>query len=66
MQPRDRLAGMLRRDFMRLGASAYRLRNLVECRLDKLKNARRVATCYDRTAESFLDLPLALPCANMT
>jgi len=31
----------------------YRLRNLVERRFNKLKNARRVATRYDRTAESF-------------
>ena len=32
----------------------YRLRNLVERCFNKLKNARRVATCYDKTAESFL------------
>jgi transposase len=31
----------------------YRLRNLVECCFNKLKNARRVATRYDETAESF-------------
>ena len=32
----------------------YRQRNLVERRFNKLKNARRVATSYDKTAESFL------------
>lgn len=32
----------------------YRLRNLVERCFNKLKNARRVSTRYDKTAESFL------------
>ncbi len=32
----------------------YRLRNLVERCFNKLKNARRVATRYDKTAKSFL------------
>ncbi len=32
----------------------YRLRNLVVRCFNKLKNARRVATRYDKTAESFL------------
>ncbi|AMY69048.1 hypothetical protein FALB51S_02724 [Frigidibacter albus] len=32
----------------------YRLRDLVERCFNKLKNARRVATRYDKTAESFL------------
>jgi len=32
----------------------YRLRNLVEGYFNKLKNARRAATRYDKTAESFL------------
>ena len=32
----------------------YRLRNLVERCFNKLKNARRVATRSDKTAESFL------------
>ena len=32
----------------------YRLRNLVERCFNKLKNARRVATRYDKTAESYL------------
>ena len=32
----------------------YRLRNLVERCFNKLKYARRVATRYDKTAESFL------------
>ncbi|MCV2888119.1 transposase, partial [Ruegeria aquimaris] len=34
--------------------SLYRLRNLVERCFNKLKNARRVATRYDKTMESFL------------
>ena len=34
--------------------SLYRLRNLVQRCFNKLKNARRVATRYDKTAESFL------------
>ena len=32
----------------------YRLRNLVERCFNWLKNARRVATRYDKTAQSFL------------
>lgn len=32
----------------------YALRNLVERCINKLKNARRVATRYDKTAESYL------------
>jgi transposase len=41
---------------MRVGVdrSLYRLRNLVERCFNKLKKARRVATRYDKTAESFL------------
>ena len=41
---------------MRVGVdhSLYCLRNLVERCFNKLKNARRVATRYDKTAESFL------------
>jgi transposase len=31
----------------------YRKSNLVERRFNKLKNTRRVATRYDKTAESF-------------
>ncbi|SEL91898.1 Transposase DDE domain-containing protein [Roseivivax marinus] len=34
--------------------SLYTLRNLVERCFNKLKNTRRVATRYDKTAESFL------------
>ncbi len=34
--------------------SLYRLRNLVERCFNKLKNACRVATRYDKTAESYL------------
>ena len=34
--------------------SLYSLRNLVERCFNTLKNARRVATRYDKTAESFL------------
>lgn len=41
---------------MRVGVdrSLYSMRNLVERCFNKLKNARRVATRYDKTAESFL------------
>ena len=41
---------------MRVGVdhSLYSLRNFVERCFNKLKNARRVATRYDKTAESFL------------
>ncbi|ASP20968.1 transposase DDE domain protein [Antarctobacter heliothermus] len=41
---------------MRVGVdhSLYSLRNLVERCFNKLKNARRVATRYDKTAGSFL------------
>lgn len=41
---------------MRVGVdhSPYALRNLVERCFNKLKNARRVATRYDKAAESFL------------
>ncbi len=41
---------------LRIGAdrSLYRLRNLVERCFNKHKNARRVATRYDKTAESVL------------
>ena len=36
--------------------SLYRLRNLVERCFKKLNNARWFATCYDKTATSFLGL----------
>ena len=39
---------------VRVDRSLYRLRNLVERCFNKLKNARRVATRYDKTAESYL------------
>ena len=39
---------------LRVDHSLYSLRNLVERCFNKLKNARRVATRYDKTAESFL------------
>ena len=41
---------------MRIGVDhrLYRLRNMVERCFNKLKNARRVATRYDKTAESYL------------
>ena len=45
-QSRNKRAGVDR--------ALYRLRNLVERCFNKLKNARRVATRYDKTAESFL------------
>lgn len=34
----------------------YRLRNLVERCFDRLKKARRVATRYDKSGESFIDI----------
>lgn len=37
-----------------VGRSLYRLRNLVERCFNKLKNAGRAATRYDKSAESFL------------
>ena len=37
-----------------VGHSLYRLLNMVERCFNKLKNARRVATRYDKTAESYL------------
>jgi len=55
--------------------NVYRLRNLAERSFKKLKNARRVATRYDKTAESFpgfIDItsirlpPLDPPFANVT
>tara|TARA_R100000750_G_scaffold57720_1_gene44935 strand:- start:7628 stop:7804 length:177 start_codon:yes stop_codon:yes gene_type:complete len=41
---------------MRVGVdhSLYQLRNMVERCFNKMKNARRVATRYDKTAESFM------------
>jgi len=36
--------------------SLFRLHNLVERCFNMLKNARRVATRYDKTADSFLGL----------
>lgn len=41
---------------MAVDRTLYRLRNLVERCFNKLKNARRVATRYDKTAESFIDI----------
>lgn len=32
----------------------YTLRNIVECCFNKLKNSRRLAARYDKTADSFL------------
>ena len=34
-------------------AAIYKLRNLIERCFNKLKNARRLATRYDKTAESY-------------
>ncbi|MEE2861820.1 MAG: IS5/IS1182 family transposase, partial [Pseudomonadota bacterium] len=39
----------------------YRLRNLVKRCFNKLKNAHRVATRYDKTAESFLGYIVIMP-----
>ncbi|TJZ80732.1 IS5/IS1182 family transposase, partial [Paracoccus hibiscisoli] len=50
----------------------YSLRTLVERCFNKLKNARRAATRYDKTAESFLgfiditSIRLGSPFVNMT
>ena len=50
--------------------SLYRLRNLVERCFNKLKNACRIATRYDKTADGLnrhhLDTPLGAPFVNMT
>lgn len=58
MQARDVLLVIpmrkLRKRRIGVDRSLYRLRNLVERCFHKLKNARRVATRYDKTAESFL------------
>lgn len=43
-----------RRSRVVVDRALYRLRNLVERCFNKLKNARRVATRYDKTAESYL------------
>jgi transposase len=45
-----------RRLHLAMNRSHYRLRHLVERSFGKLKNARRVATRYDKSAESFLGL----------
>lgn len=44
----------LRKKRVGFDRSLYRLRNLVERCFNKLKNARRVVTRYDKTAESYL------------
>ncbi|MCG6111800.1 MAG: transposase, partial [Paracoccus sp.] len=58
MKARDVLTQipMRKSRMMRVGVdhSLYSLRTLVERCFNKLKNARRVATRYDKTAESFL------------
>lgn len=46
----------LRKKRISVDRSLYRLRNLVERCFNKLKNARRVANRYDKTAESFIDI----------
>lgn len=42
-----------RREHIALDRSLYRLCNLVERCFNELKNARRIATRYDKTMESF-------------
>lgn len=37
-----------------IDAAIYALRNMVERCFNKLKNARRLATRYDKTADSYL------------
>ena len=55
MEPRNVLPVIpMRKRRIGVDRSLYRLRNLVECCFNKLKNARRVATRYNKTAESFL------------
>jgi len=55
MKPRNVLPVMpMRKRRIGVDRSLYRLRNLVERCFNKLKNARRVATRYNKTAESFL------------
>ena len=39
---------------IKVDAIAYALRNRVECCFNKLKCSRRLATRYDKTAESYL------------
>ena len=41
----------------------YALRNLIERCFNKLKNARRLATRYDKTAASYLGSCILLPAA---
>ena len=43
-----------RYDGITYSKTKYKKRNLIERCFNKLKNARRVATRYDKTAESFL------------
>ncbi len=58
MEARNVVPVVTMRKFRRLRVAVdrklYRLRNLVERCFKKLKNARTVATCYDKAAESFL------------
>lgn len=37
-----------------ISAMVYALRNRIERRINRLKNARRLATLYDKTATSYL------------
>lgn len=43
-----------RRVQLPVDAAIYALRNMVERGFNKLKNARRLATRYDKTADSYL------------
>ena len=43
-----------RKEQREINRETYKLRNLIERMFNKLKNWRRVATRYDKTAESFL------------
>jgi transposase len=43
-----------RKEQRQIDRETYKLRNLIERMFNKLKNWRRVATRYDKTAESFL------------
>lgn len=59
MEPRDELTQVSMRNSRKPPVdddhSLYLLRNLVERRFNNFKSARRIATRYEKTAESFLD-----------
>ncbi len=58
MERRDILTQIPMRKTRKMGVGVnqtlYRLRNMVQRCFNKLKNARRVATRFDKTAKSYL------------